>query len=216
MNEGGGNRHLANLAPASSTHQQHSSFIIAPTHPDLSNTLFPRGCPWWLVGSSIRLDRDDACSSPTVPHHYLFIAGVGILHSSTTYNITSSSGFRCIKFLVTEDDVISLVEKAENLWARVEKLRTEAKNLSLKAESLGQEAETSTADAMNSLKGSISAEKIEMANNAQNLSIDLGSLLEQVERATQMADEIEVLADEALAASEAAFEQHLIDFPEDG
>ncbi|KAL3761935.1 hypothetical protein ACHAWU_010112 [Discostella pseudostelligera] len=118
--------------------------------------------------------------------------------------------------LVTEDDVISLVEKAENLWAQVEKLRTEANNLSLKAESLGQEAETSTADAMNSLKGSISAEKIEMANNAQNLSIDLGSLLEQVERATQMADEIEVLADEALAASEAAFEQHLIDFPEDG
>ncbi len=130
---------------------------------------------------------------------------------------TSRARAGCVSLnLVTEDDVVSLVEKAENLWAQVEKLRTEAKNLSLKAESLGQEAETSTADAMNSLKGSISAEKIDMANNAQNVSIDLGSLLEQVERATQMADEMEVLADEALAASEAAFDQHLIDFPEDG
>lgn len=118
--------------------------------------------------------------------------------------------------LVTEDDVISLVEKAENLWAQVEKLRTEAKNLSIEAESMGQEATTSTADAMQSLQGSISAEKIAMANIAQNVSIDLGSLLEQVQRATQMADEMEVLADEALAASEAAFEQHLIDFPENG
>ena len=118
--------------------------------------------------------------------------------------------------LVTENDVISLVEKAENLWAQVEKLRIEARNLSTQAESLGQEAETSTASAMNSLMGSISAEKIKMANDAQNVSIDLGSLLEQAQRSTEMADEIEVLANEALSASEAAFDQYLIDFPEVG
>ncbi len=118
--------------------------------------------------------------------------------------------------LVIEDDVISLVEKAENLWAQVEKLRTEARNLSIQAESMGQEAETSTASAMSSLLGSISAEKIKIANNAQNLSIDLGSLLEQAQRSTEMADEIEVLANEALVASEAAFDQYLIDFPEAG
>ena len=33
--------------------------------------------------------------------------------------------------------------------------------------------------------------------------------------ATKEADEIEVLAEEALASSEKALEQHLIDFPED-
>ena len=55
--------------------------------------------------------------------------------------------------LVTEDDVIALVEKAENLWSQVEKLRTDANDLSMQAESLGKEAETSTADAMNSLQG---------------------------------------------------------------
>ena len=54
-----------------------------------------------------------------------------------------------------------------------------------------------------------------MANNAQNVSIDLGALLEQVQMTTLRADDIEVLADEALAASEAALRQHLIDFPED-
>lgn len=117
--------------------------------------------------------------------------------------------------LVTEDDVITLVEKSEKLWAQVEKLRIEAQQLSIQAESLGQEAEISTSDAMNSLKGSIiSADKIEMASNAQNVSIDLGSLLEQVQEATERADAMEVLADEALAASQAAFDQYLIDFPE--
>jgi len=45
--------------------------------------------------------------------------------------------------------------------------------------------------------------------------IDLGSLLDRAMRATEEADQIEVLAEEALAASNAALEQHLIDFPED-
>jgi len=117
--------------------------------------------------------------------------------------------------LVTEADVIALVEKAEDLWVRVEKLRNEANDLSMQSESLGREAETSTADAMKSLQQSISEEKIEEANNAQNLSLDLGALLDRALSATREADEIEVLAEEAIAASEAAVEQYLIDFPED-
>jgi len=111
--------------------------------------------------------------------------------------------------------VIALVEKAEDLWVRVEKLRNEANDLSMQSESLGREAETSTADAMKSLQQSISEEKIEEANNAQNLSLDLGALLDRALSATREADEIEVLAEEAIAASEAAVEQYLIDFPED-
>lgn len=116
--------------------------------------------------------------------------------------------------LVTEADVIALVEKAEDLWAQVEQLRNEANDLSIKAETMGQDAETSTADAMKSLEGSISVGKLADANEAQNMSIDLGNLLERAMEATKKADEMEVLAEEALAASEAALEQHLIDFPE--
>ena len=117
--------------------------------------------------------------------------------------------------LVTEKDVVELVEKAEELWAKVESLRNEARELSIQAESLGQEAETSAADAIDSLKESISETKIEDANKAQNSCIDLGSLLEKAMEATKEADEIEMLAEEALASSEKALEQHLIDFPED-
>jgi len=117
--------------------------------------------------------------------------------------------------LVTEADVIALVEKAEDLWAQVETLRKEANDLSLQAESLGMEAETSAAGAMSSLQESISEEKLAEANEAQNSVIDLGSLLDRAMRATEEADQIEVLAEEALAASNAALEQHLIDFPED-
>lgn len=110
---------------------------------------------------------------------------------------------------------MALVEKAEDLWAQVEKLRKEANELSLKAESLGQEAETSASDAIKLLSGSISENDIKEATNAQNLSIDLGSLVEKAAIATEEADKIEVLAEKALADSEAALEQYLIDFPED-
>lgn len=117
--------------------------------------------------------------------------------------------------LVTEDDVIALVEKAEDLWGKVEKLRNEASELSIQAETLGQEAEDSTAEAVGSLKESISEQKIEDANKAQNSCIDLGTLLDQAKKATEEADQVELLAEEALSASESALEQHLLDFPED-
>jgi hypothetical protein len=85
----------------------------------------------------------------------------------------------------------------------------------MQSESLGREAETSTVDAMKSLQQSISDEKIEEANNAQNLSLDLGSLQDRALSVTREADEIEVLAEEAIAASGAALEQYLIDFLKD-
>jgi hypothetical protein len=121
----------------------------------------------------------------------------------------------CPLKLVTEADVIALVEKAEDLWDQVEKLRNEANELSMQAESLGRDAEASTADAMKSLQQSLSEEKIEEAKNAQNLSLDLGALLDRAISATREADEIEILAEKAIAASEAALQQYMIDFPED-
>ena len=118
--------------------------------------------------------------------------------------------------LVTEEDVIALVDKAEDLWAKVQTLRNEANDLSIQAETLGQAAEVSAADAVKSLsheKIDLSKEKIEEVQQAQSQSIDLGSLLERAVKASEEADEIEILANEALAASEAALEQHLLDFP---
>jgi len=60
----------------------------------------------------------------------------------------------------------------------------------------------------------LSEEKIQEVQQAQSQSIDLGSFLERAVKASEEADEVEILANEALAASEAALEQHLIDFPE--
>lgn len=111
--------------------------------------------------------------------------------------------------------MIALVEKAEDMWGKVETLRKEANDLSLQAETLGQEAETSAPGVIESLKGSISEEKLAEAGNVQNLSLDAGSLLDRAMKATMQADELELIAEEALQASEAALEQHLIDFPED-
>ena len=127
--------------------------------------------------------------------------------TSTTTSTTSI-------FLVTEEDVIKLVEEAEDLWAKAYEARKAANELSERAEAAGKNAELSTTDAMQALQESISIDKIADANEAQNLSLELGSLLDEVEKAQREADDIEVLADKALAASEAALEQHLIDFPE--
>ena len=122
------------------------------------------------------------------------------LHSRTqrVYSITISLN------LVTEDDVIALVDKAEDLWAKVQTLRNEANDLSIQAETLGQAAEVSAADAVKSLshKIDLSKEKIAEVQQAQSQSLDLGSLLERAMKASEEADEIEILANEALTASE--------------
>ena len=118
---------------------------------------------------------------------------------------------------MTEEDVIALVEKAEDLWGKVEQLRTTSKELSMQAEEMGEDAESSASEVMKGLtqkKIDLSAEKIADLQQAQSQSLDLGSLLDKAARTTEEADEIESLANEALASSEAALEQHLIDFPE--
>ena len=136
---------------------------------------------------------------------------------SNRYKIHSSSSSSSSLHLVTEEDVIALVEKAEDLWGKVEQLRTTSKELSMQAEEMGEDAESSASEVMKGLtqkKIDLSAEKIADLQQAQSQSLDLGSLLDKAAQATEEADEIESLANEALASSEAALEQHLIDFPE--
>jgi hypothetical protein len=116
--------------------------------------------------------------------------------------------------LTTEEDVIQLVEKAEQLWSEAYTARQYANDLSAEAETLGISAEQTTSLATDSLQSSVSISKIGDAQHAQNLSLDLGALLKKVEEAERKAIEIEKKADEALKESEVAFERHLIDFPE--
>ena len=116
--------------------------------------------------------------------------------------------------LVTEEDVNTLVDNAEELWSKMEKLRSEAKDLSMQAESLGREAESIAVIATEALQLSVSESKLEEAiDSSQNLSLDLGALLNRVKRVTRLADEIEIRAEKAIVASEAALERYLIDFP---
>lgn len=119
--------------------------------------------------------------------------------------------------LVSEADVIKSVEIAEKLWDEALAARKIANKVSARAERLGQDAETSTSDVTASLKEgkSISVEKMEEAGRAQNLSLELGSLLDEAVEAQKKADEIEALAEEALKKSEEAFAQFLIDNPEE-
>jgi len=144
-----------------------------------------------------------ACFCPSFPEPISFIGRVG----SNTFP-------KSALFVVTEEDVIALIEEAEDLWAKAYEARKTANELSERAETMGKDAEVSTSDATEALKLSISPAKIADATTAQNLSLDLGSLLDEALQAQKEADEIEERAEKALAASEAALEQHLIDFPE--
>jgi hypothetical protein len=145
-----------------------------------------------------------ACFCPSFPQR------ISLIGTSVVGNTSPKSAL----FVVTEEDVIALVEEAEDLWAKAYEARKTANELSEKAEAMGKDAEVSTSDATEALKQSISQDKIADATTAQNLSLELGSLLDEALQAQKEADEIEERAEKALAASEAALEQHLIDFPE--
>mmetsp|Transcript_24097 Transcript_24097/g.37396 ORF Transcript_24097/g.37396 Transcript_24097/m.37396 type:complete len:164 (+) Transcript_24097:38-529(+) len=136
------------------------------------------------------------------------------LPQRNSFTTTSLQPITTALKVVTEEDVIALVEKAEDLWAKAYEARQAANKLSEKAEAIGLDAEVSTSDATEALKQSISVEKVGDATTAQNLSLDLGYQLEEALKAQEEADEIELRAEKALAESEAALEQHLIDFPE--
>ncbi|KAK1737562.1 hypothetical protein QTG54_011848 [Skeletonema marinoi] len=126
------------------------------------------------------------------------------LPQRNSFTTTSLQPITTALKVVTEEDVIALVEKAEDLWAKAYEARR------------GNwiRCEVSTSDATEALKQSISVEKVADATTAQNLSLDLGYQLEEALKAQDEADEIELRAEKALAESEAALEQHLIDFPE--
>lgn len=118
--------------------------------------------------------------------------------------------------LVTEDDVLEAVEKAEALWAEALEARKTANTLSDRAEEEAEAAaETSqqVAEMYTTMK-SISLEKIAEADAATKSSIDASSTVGDALDASDHADHLEDSAEEALKLSEQNLEQHLKDFPD--
>uniref|UniRef100_A0A6U3RRT2 Uncharacterized protein n=1 Tax=Ditylum brightwellii TaxID=49249 RepID=A0A6U3RRT2_9STRA len=119
---------------------------------------------------------------------------------------------------VTEDDVIEAVEKAEALWVNALEARKKANALVDVAEGEATSASESADTAMEALNvqsgGTFGMSNVETAKGALNAALDAGSKVDQAVKATEEADKLEKLAEEALAASEVLLEQHLIDFPE--
>ena len=122
--------------------------------------------------------------------------------------------------LVTEDDVIKAVEEAEELWAKALEARKNANAISDRAE---EEAEASSARALeveaklkdnNISKTPITMETLVEGDAAARSSLDAGNLVNRALAASEEADKLLQLAEEALAKSEATLEQHLIDFPD--
>lgn len=123
-------------------------------------------------------------------------------------------------FLVTEDDVIKAVEEAEGLWAKALDARKTANAISDRAE---EEAEASSERAKkveakirdnNISKTPITMETLTEGDAVARSSLDAGLLVNKALAASEEADELLLLAEEALEASEKILEQHLIDFPD--
>lgn len=117
--------------------------------------------------------------------------------------------------LVTEDEVIAAVEESENLWENALEARKKANALSEEAEQVGEAAADAAVASADELKKNVmGADQIANAEIAMNSSIDAGGALDVAVAASEEADKLEALAEQALEKSEELLNQHVIDFPE--
>lgn len=116
--------------------------------------------------------------------------------------------------LVTENEILEKLTKAEELWAEAHDARQEANALSERAELEAETAATKAFAAKENMKQSISVEKLEQADAATLANIGATEVLSMALNASEKADEMELLAEQALEESENALEQHFIDFPD--
>lgn len=82
--------------------------------------------------------------------------------------------------VMTKQDVLALVGKAEKLCAQAYKAHKTANALSKRAASLGKDVARSAASSTHGLKKIMSINNINEASNAHNLFLGLGSLLDEV------------------------------------
>ena len=121
--------------------------------------------------------------------------------------------------MVTADDVELAVEVAEKLWAEALEAREKADKLATDAEEMTVATESDTAAAAKSVGSVEAATKLNLsmlgdAQKAMSASLEVGEVLADAFDADEEASRLEELAEAALAASEKAIEQHLIDFPD--
>mmetsp|Transcript_29438 Transcript_29438/g.84617 ORF Transcript_29438/g.84617 Transcript_29438/m.84617 type:complete len:212 (+) Transcript_29438:200-835(+) len=123
-------------------------------------------------------------------------------------------------WLVTEEDVLEAVEEAEKLWAKALEARKEANALSDRAEEEAEAAANSSKEADSLIqskrenKEPITVDQLQKADAAARSSLDAGSMVNKALQASEEADKLEKLAEEALQKSEEQLEQHLKDFPD--
>ena len=124
---------------------------------------------------------------------------------------------RLVRCLVSEEDVEALVEKAETLWESALAARKKADTLSSEAEAAANAAAVSSDEQAAKLDDAtkFSLGLLSGASDVMASSLDAGALLAEAVEAAEEAERLELEAEAALAASEAAIEQHLKDFPDD-
>jgi hypothetical protein len=118
--------------------------------------------------------------------------------------------------LFSEDDVLESVTKAEELWGDALEARKTANALSDRAEEEAEASASASQDVSKMFKTmtSISLEKIAQADTAAKSSLDAGHMVSKALEASDEADRLESLAEEALRESEKILEQHVQDFPD--
>lgn len=124
---------------------------------------------------------------------------------------------RChISLVVTEDDVEAAVKAAEDAWADALKARELAEKLSIDAEEAAEAAGMSSEAVADELKASnkFSLRMLSGSSDAMGKSLEATRLLSDAVEAAEEASRLEEIAEAALAASEEAIAQHLLDFPD--
>jgi hypothetical protein len=138
-------------------------------------------------------------------------------HSARTTPSTSRQ--LVVRRLVTEEEVLAAVEEAEKLWAQALEARKTANALSDRAEEEAEAAASTSKEVddmfqfSKSNKIPITMQQLAQADAAAKSNLDAGSMVNRALRASDEADRLEKLAEEALQRSEEKLEQHLKDFP---
>ena len=177
------------------------SFVVTVT---LTNAFSMNGIRWMDTTSTI------------LPTSHLMQGTVQQFPSISSRHRSSQTCCR----LVSEEDVIEAVEKAERLWAQALEARKTANALSDRAEEEAEAAATSSKevdDVFQSQKNNskpITMQQLAQADAAAKSNLDAGGMVNRALAAVEEADRLENLAEEALQQSEAKLEQHLIDFPD--
>jgi hypothetical protein len=119
--------------------------------------------------------------------------------------------------LVSEEDVLEAVEQAEALWAQALEARKTANALSDRAEEEAEAAAGTAREAENIFQNQtapVSMEQLVQVDKAAKSNLDATSMVNRALKASEEADRLEQLAEEALRKSEEQLEQHLKDFPD--